>query len=154
MAGTVQYLTPEGKERLERELERLKKEGRQAVADNLRRAIEEGDLSENFGYTESKREQAMLEGRILEISAVLANAQVVQPHDGEHARIGSTVTVAESGRSPERYQIVGPAEADPRQGRISHESPLGKALLGHKSGDHVEARTPGGVLHFEILAVE
>jgi transcription elongation factor GreA len=154
MAGTVQYLTPEGKERLERELERLKTEGRQAVADSLRRAIEEGDLSENFGYTETKREQGMLEGRILEISAVLANAQLLEPHDGEQARIGSTVTVSEPGRSPERYQIVGPAEADPAKGRISHESPLGKALLGHKPGDKVEAKTPGGVLHFEILAIE
>ncbi len=154
MTGTMQYLTPEGKEKLERELERLKTEGRRAVANNLRRAIEEGDLSENFGYTESKREQAMLEGRILEISTVLANAQVLEAHNGDQARIGSTVTITEAGRSPERYQIVGPAEADPAKGRISHESPLGKALLGHKPGDQVEAKTPGGVLHIEILAIE
>lgn len=153
MSEPVHYLTPEGKAKLEQELEHLKTAGRQGIADSLRSAIRDGDLSENFGYVESKREQGMLEGRILEISAILNNARVLEPAVGDTAQIGSTVTVAEPGSAPEQYQIVGPAEADPRQGRISHESPLGKALLGHKAGDHVEARTPGGVLRFRILAV-
>jgi transcription elongation factor GreA len=153
MSETVHYLTPEGRAQLEQELERLKTAGRQAIADNLRRAIREGDLSENFGYTETKREQARLEGRILEITAVLNSAQLVEPHNGVEARVGSTVTVTEPGGAPERYQIVGPAEADPARGRISHESPIGRALLGHKAGDHVEAKTPGGVLRFEILEI-
>ena len=154
MTNKGHYLTPEGKEKLEKELDRLKTVRRKEIADKLRRAIEEGDLSENFGYSESKREQAMLEGRILEISALLANAQVLAPNHGDHVGLGSTVVVAESGQEPETYRIVGPAEADPRQARISHESPLGKALLNHKVGDRVEIQTPGGAIEFEILSVE
>jgi transcription elongation factor GreA len=154
MSGSVHYLTPEGKEELERELERLKTTGRREVADKLRRAIREGDLSENFGYTESKREQGMLEGRIRELSAVLENAEVLEPQGGAIVQLGSTVKVAETGRTPEEYRIVGAKEANPAEGRISNESPLGKALIGHSAGDHVEAKTPGGILHFEIIHVE
>ncbi len=154
MTGSVHYLTPEGKEELERELERLKTTGRREVANRLRRAIQEGDLSENFGYTESKREQGMLEGRIRELTAVLENAEVLEPQSGAQVQLGSTVTVAETGGTPETYRIVGAKEASPAEGRISNESPLGKALMGHTAGEHVEAKTPGGILHFEILNVE
>lgn len=154
MTGSRHYLTPEGKEELERELQHLKTTRRREVAEKLRRAIREGDLSENFGYTESKREQGMLEGRIRELTAVLDNAEVLEPQSGPTVQLGSTVTVAEPGRDAETYRIVGAKEASPAEGRISNESPIGKALIGHASGDHVEAKTPGGTLHFEILHVE
>lgn len=149
----VRYLTPEGKKRIEEELERLKTVERRAIAEALRRAIEEGDLSENFGYSEAKRQQAMLEGRILELTNLLNNAQIVESQSSDVVTLGSTVTIAEENGAPERYQIVGPAEAAPREGRISHESPLGKALMGRRVGEKVEVKTPSGTLYFEILSI-
>lgn len=153
MTDNIHYLTAEGKEKLEKELEHLKTVRRREIADSLRRAIEEGDLSENFGYSESKREQGMLEGRIREISAILANAEVLEPAEGDQVALGSTVVVAEDGESPETYQIVGPAEADPLNGRISFKSPLGEALIGKQAGDDVQAHTPGGIIRFKIIRV-
>lgn len=152
--GQVHYLTPEGRDKLQSELEELTTVRRKQIADDLRRAIEEGDLSENFGYAETKRQQALLEGRIHEIQALLANAATLESGNNTHASLGSTVQIQEPGQEPETYQIVGPAEANPRLGRISHESPLGKAILGHRPGDNVEAETPGGTLSFKILSLQ
>ncbi len=152
--GQVHYLTPEGREQLQSELEELTTVRRKQIADDLRRAIEEGDLSENFGYTETKRQQALLEGRIREIQSLLANATTLENNNNSHASLGSTVQIQEPGQEPETYQIVGPAEANPRLGRISHESPLGRAILGHRPGDDVEADTPGGKLSFKILSLQ
>lgn len=157
MPERVHFLTSEGKATLEKELDRLKKEKRPQVAANLRAAIQEGDITENAGYEETKREQAFIEGRIREIEAVLANAEIVE-ESGSHGvevDIGSSVTIRERGSSEsETYKIVGSAESDPSQGRISNVSPLGKALIGHRVGDEVEVKTPAGSLSFEILVVE
>lgn len=153
MNEQVRYLTPEGKKRIEEELERLKTVERQAIADALRRAIEEGDLSENFGYSEAKRQQAMVEGRILELTNLLKNAQLVEMQQSEVVALGSTVTIAMENGMPETYRIVGPAEVAPSEGRISNESPLGKALMGHRVGDKVQVKTPSGTFYVEILSI-
>ncbi len=152
--GQVHYLTPEGRNELQSELTELTTVRRKQIADDLRRAIEEGDLSENFGYSETKRQQALLEGRIREIETLLANATTLENSNSAHVSLGSTVRIQEPGQEPETYQIVGPAEANPRMKRISHESPLGRALLGHHPGDSVEAETPGGKLLFKILDLQ
>jgi transcription elongation factor GreA len=154
MSGPVHYLTPEGKQKLQDELRELTTVRRQQIANDLRRAIEEGDLSENFGYSETKRQQALLEGRIHEVQAILATAETLTVGTDGFAALGSTVEIQEPGEKPECYQIVGPTEADPARGRISHVSPLGRAILGHRVGDHVEVNTPGGTLSFDILRVE
>ncbi len=154
MADTVHFLTPEGRQKLETELEYLRTVKRKQVAENLKAAVEEGDISENAGYDEMKREQAFVEGRIQVVEAILANAQVLRASgNGEIVSIGSRVTVAEDGESPETYLIVGRAEADPVKGRISNESPLGRALLGHSIGDQVCVETPSGNIHFSIIAI-
>jgi transcription elongation factor GreA len=141
------YITPEGLERLREELRRLREEKRLEVAQQLRVAIEAGDLSENAGYEEAKREQAFVEGRILEIERILANAQIVHEGDGRGTatvHVGSRVTIEEDGYAPEKYRIVGSAEAAPLEGLISNESPVGKALLGKAVGAEVEVKTPAG----------
>ena len=154
MAPKVHYLTPEGRLKLEQELEYLRTVKRAEVARNLKSAIEEGDLSENAGYSESKRDQGMLEGRIADIEAIVANAaELTQISNGDTVALGIKVTVVEAGQDPETYQIVGAAEADPTRGRISNESPLGRALMGHRAGEIVEVQAPAGVLAFEISSV-
>ncbi len=156
MSEKVHFLTPEGKTKLEKELEKLKKEKRPQVAANLKAAIQEGDISENAGYEESKREQAFVEGRIREIEAILADAEIVEDSDSHGTvEVGAHVTISEQGVSEyETYHIVGSAEADPSEGRISNVSPLGKALIGNRVGEEVEVNTPAGMLSFEIIAVE
>ncbi|MGI6368105.1 MAG: transcription elongation factor GreA [Anaerolineae bacterium] len=148
-----QYLTPEGRARLQDELTELTSVRRKEIAEALKRAIEEGDLSENFGYSETKRQQAMLEGRIQELQTLLANAVVLEASSSSSAGLGSTVQIQEAGQPVETYQIVGPAEASPRLGRISHESPLGHSLLGHHAGDNVEIQTPGGTRRITIISI-
>lgn len=152
----VHYLTAEGAERLRNELEYLKGPAREQLAQRLRAAIQMGDLSENADYIAAKEEQAFLEGRIQELSSILSNVQIID--EIKQVRgvvdIGSHVTIQEDDFDPEVYQIVGPKEADPANNRISHESPIGKALLGHKIGDTVGAETPNGTIRFKILNVE
>ena len=155
MPYRTHFLTPEGKRKLEAEVEYLRTVRRKEVAVNLKSAIEDGDLSENAGYEEAKREQAFVEGRILDVEAILGNARVLEESDGQGdlVAVGSRVLVVEEGQSdPEAYHIVGPAEADPAAGRISNESPLGRQLLGRRIGDKISVDTPGGVLYFEILS--
>lgn len=155
MADRVHFLTPEGRRKLEQELEYLRTERRQQVASNLKSAVDEGDLTENAGYEESKREQAFVEGRIREIEAILSNSQeldleaVVQ----DKVALGARVTVAEEGEEPESYFIVGRTEADPTKGRISNESPLGRALIGRRVGDAIDVQTPGGILRYQIVSI-
>jgi len=155
MAERIHFLTPEGREKLEKELEHLRMVRRPQVAGNLKAAVEGGDLSENSGYEESKREQAFLEGRIREIETVLNNAQIVEGN-GAHGTvvIGARVTICEGSGDAETYQIVGRTEADPLAGRISNESPLGRALLGRRVGDSVQVHTPGGLSEFRVLDIE
>lgn len=147
------YLTREGFEKLQQELEQLRTDKRREIAIRLQEAMEDGELIENAEYEDAKNEQAFVEGRIKELELLLANARVIEEtaksHD--HVSVGCRVTIVEEGAEPETYFIVGPAEADPRLGRISNESPLGKALLNHKAGDKVKVEAPGGAFTVEIL---
>jgi len=147
-------LTPQGKAKLEAELEHLRTVKRPQVAQQLRRSIEEGDLTENIGYEDAKHEQSFVEGRILTLETLLKKAVVVEgATTSDTVGFGSWVTVMERGGGEEVFQIVGSAEVDPGNSRISNESPLGKALLEHRVGDEVAVEAPDGVLHFEILDI-
>ncbi len=154
--GKTIYLTPSGKAALEAELEELINVRRPELAKRLHAAIKQGDLSENADYAAAKEEQGFLEGRIQEIQAILRQAQLIadeKNHDGT-IKLGSTVRLVEDGYDDEEiYRIVGPTEADPRKGRISHESPLGKALIGHKKGEVVIYHAPAGTIKFRIVDV-
>lgn len=149
------FLTEEGRTRLEVELEHLCTVRRSEVAQLIRQAKEEGDITENAGYEEAKNEQAFVEGRILTIQGMLKNAQIIERHGpaGE-VDLGIKVTIAEPGGEPEVYTIVGSAEADPSNGFISNESPVGQALMGHQVGDEVTAQTPAGDFSWKIIAIE
>jgi transcription elongation factor GreA len=150
------YLTAEGLTRLKAELAELKGPRREELAKRLRAAIQEGDLSENADYHKAKEDQAFLEGRIQELEYTIANAVLIDESDRKRERVevGARVTVQEEDFEPETYQVVGAKEADPRNGRISNESPIGKALLNHQEGDTVIAHTPGGQLTLKILRIE
>ncbi len=147
------YVTPEGLEKLKKEIEELKTTKRQEVAERLRRAIAHGDLSENFDYADAKDEQVMLEAKIAELEAQIRESQVVlRAADLGRVQIGSTVEVEVDG-DPMTFCIVTAQEADPAQGKISVESPIGAALLGKKKGDKVKVETPGGVLQYDIVNI-
>jgi len=152
----VNYLTSEGYKRLQQELEYLKNEVRQQLAQRLRAAIQQGDLSENADYIAAKEEQGFVEGRIQELEHLLRNVVIIDnaPRNNNEVAIGNVVTVQEGSFPPETYHLVGPKEADPLNGRISHESPIGRALLGKKVGDEVIADTPGGTIRLKILKIE
>lgn len=148
------YLTQEGAKKLQAELAELTGPRREELARRLRSAIQMGDLSENADYHKAKEDQAFLEGRIQEIEAVLRTAVVVEKSSSDVVSVGCTVTVQEENLDPETYYLVGAKEADPRHGKISNESPIGRALMDHKAGDIVEAETPGGKIRFKILKIE
>lgn len=159
MSSQPNYLTIEGKKKLEEELRYLTTTARQELAERLNFAIKQGDLSENADYHKAKEDQAFLEGRIQTIEATLRNLVMVEEARAETTldaiHIGCKVTVTEEGQGdPEAYMIVGPAEADPKQGKISHESPLGKALMGKRIGDQVKVQAPSGEITFEILRID
>jgi len=148
------YLTQEGFERLQKELEFLRTEKRIQVAERLREALEDGELIENAELEAAKNEQSFVEGRIKELEILLSNAKLIDENSkSDYIDVGSKVKVQEEGLDPEEYVIVGAAEADPRLGRISNESPLGKALLNQKAGDKVNVEAPGGEFEIEILSV-
>lgn len=149
------YLTPEGAAKLEQELEELKGPRRTELAKRLRSAIQMGDLSENADYHKAKEDQGFLEGRIQEIEYMLRNAVIIESNVRRDAvSIGSRVTIQEGDGPDETYHVVGAKEADPRNGRISNESPIGRALMDHKVGDTVQAETPGGKITFKIVKIE
>ena len=148
------YLTPEGEAKLMAELEELKGPRREELAQRLRSAIQMGDLSENADYHKAKEDQGFLEGRIQEIEAILRNTILIEKKNSDSVTIGSHVTIQEEGFDPETYYIVGPTEADPRKGRISHESPIGISLMNKKVGQIAEADAPGGKIKFKIIKVE
>ena len=155
MADQV-YLTPEGRAELERELDELLNVKRPELARKLKEAVAEGDLKENADYHDAKEKQAFLEGRIQYVENVL-RAAVLITHDGgtEEVRLGSVVTIVEDGGGEEEtYAIVGAAEANPREGKISHESPIGAALMGHRKGEKVRVKTPGGEMVFKIKRIK
>lgn len=148
------YLTPEGETKLRAELAELTGSRREELAQRLRSAIQMGDLSENADYHKAKEDQAFLEGRIQEIEAILRLATVVEKQKSDVVMVGSRVTVQEEGFDPEIYYMVGAKEADPRNGKISNESPIGSALMNRKAGEVVEAQTPGGSIKLKIIKIE
>ena len=152
-----QYLTLEGLKKLEDRLKFLQDVRRPEVAERLRQALEEGgDLSENAEYEDAKNEQAFVEGEIQRLEGILSSAQVIEETKGKKDTVvlGSRVTVVEEGESDkEIYHLVGSAEANPAEGKISSESPLGKALLGAKVGAKVKVNAPAGEITFVIKAI-
>jgi transcription elongation factor GreA len=151
----VHYLTAEGAVRLRDELAYLKGPAREQLSARLRFAISQGDLSENADYIQAKEEQGFLEGRIQELDFILSNVVIIDDQKPvyDQVTIGSHITVQEEDYEHETYFLVGPKEADPAKGKISHESPIGRALLGHHSGDEIDVETPGGNLHLKIIKV-
>jgi transcription elongation factor GreA len=151
------FLTKEGHKKLQDELDFLIQEKREEIAMRLHEAMEGGDLIDNAEYEAAKREQAFTEGRIKELQYLLATARVIDDKARSYDRveIGSKVTIREVGvDEDEVYRIVGPAEANPSQGYISNESPIGKAVLGKKTGDTVKVNAPEGAYEIEVLKVE
>jgi transcription elongation factor GreA len=150
------YLTPQGLRRLRQELKRLVSVERPKLADRLHHAISQGDLSENANYTAAKEDQAFLEGRIQQIEAMLRKAVLIEEAGpSDLVRLGSRVTVIEEGsHDQETFRVVGPAEANPSRGRISNESPLGQALIGHSVDEIVTVKTPAGATAFRITSIE
>lgn len=150
------YLTVEGQKKLKAEVEELKGPGRTELAQRLRSAIEMGDLSENADYTKAKEDQGFLEGRIQELEYILGHATLIENNGKAHevVEVGATITVQEEDYPPEEYYMVGTTEADPLNGRISNESPIGSALMGKKVGQKVSVETPSGELYLKILAIK
>jgi transcription elongation factor GreA len=152
------FLTKEGYQKLAEELEFLRTTKRKEVAERLHEAMEGGELIENAEYEAAKNEQAFVEGRIQELEILLASARVIDEKEKKEkagqVQVGSKVTIKETGASSETYYIVGAAEANPREGKISNESPIGKAILNHRSGEEVSVEAPGGTFKVKIVKVE
>ncbi len=150
-----EYLTTEGLKKLEDELEHLKGVRRSEVAQRLHEAMAEGEVLENPEYEDAKNEQACVEGRIMEIEQVLSNAVLIENKGpANEVRLGTQVTITEVGtRSHEHYLIVGGAEADPLKGKISHDSPLGKALIGKKLNELFQVNAPDGQIKFKVTNI-
>ena len=155
MAQEPTYLTRKGLEELQAELNDFVENRRVEIAKRLRFAIDQGDISENADYTAAKEEQSFIEGRILELQALLANVVLIDEMKGAKGtvNIGSTVLIAEAGEEPEEYRIVGSQESDPANGKISFRSPIGAALYGKKVGDVVLVETPNGEIQFSIIEI-
>ncbi|MFH2104489.1 MAG: transcription elongation factor GreA [Chloroflexota bacterium] len=156
MAEHNHFLTSEGALKLKAELDELRGPQRVLLAQRLRDAIQMGDLSENADYHKAKEDQGFLEGRIQELEYLLRNPTIIDELKTPKGivAIGSHVTIQEDGLEPETYHLVGATEADPRSGKISHESPIGGALLNHKIGDIIDVNTPGGVTRLKIIKIE
>lgn len=152
------FLTPSGFQRLQDELDYLRTEKRQEVAARLREAMEDGgDMGVDLDaeYEAAKNEQAFVEGRIQELETLPANARVIEKTGKRDVvEVGATVTIKEGRSKPEIYTVVGRAEANPREGMISNESPLGKAIMDHRAGDKVQVEAPGGAFEVQIVKVE
>ena len=157
MALTPQLLTLAGKAKLQEELAELKGPRREEIARRLKHAIEMGDLSENADYHMAKEDQGFLEGRIQQIEAVLSSATLIEDTDinTSTVQIGNTVTLQEDNEPEEVFIIVGANEASPRERKISYESPMGAALMGHKKGETVEVMLPkNSTMKIKILKIE
>jgi len=151
----ISYLTREGFEKLQAELDELRNVRRKEIALRLQEAMEDGELIENAEYEDAKNEQAFVEGRIKDLDLLLATARIIDEGENEQGliQVGTTVTIQEDGNEPETYMIVGPAEANPLLGRISNESPIGRALINHKVGESVQVEAPGGVYTVVIIKI-
>jgi transcription elongation factor GreA len=148
------FLTNEGRQRATSQLEFLRTEGRAKVAQYLHDAKEAGDVIDNAAYEDAKNEQARLEGRIMELEQLLAKAKLIDHGRTDVVSLGSVVHLSTSDDREYKYTLVGAFEANPSAGRISNESPVGKALLGRKAGELVMVSTPGGVKEYTILSIE
>jgi transcription elongation factor GreA len=150
------YLTKQGYEKLEQELDYLRTVRRREIARRLELALEEGPLLENAELEDARNEQAFVEGRILMLERMLGDAVIIEEDEGPHdeVEVGSHVTITEGNGSPETYRIVGSAEADPTKGFISNASPLGRALMGCKIGDKVTINVPDGSLEFRVVGIQ
>lgn len=149
-------LTEKGLQELEKELEYLKTEGRKDIAEKIKVALSFGDLSENSEYDEAKSEQGKLEARIVELEYMLKNVKIIDEEniDTDKVFVGSKVTIKDlETKESLTYQIVGFAQADPDNGRISDESPVGKALLGKKKGETVHVEVPVGVISYKVMSI-
>ena len=155
MSSEQAYLTKQGEADLRNELKELVKVKRPELAQRLKEAIAQGDLKENADYHDAKEQQGFIEGRIQHIEAILRHATVVEEQGpSDKVRIGSTVVIREDGTDEdEEYKIVGSAEANPRERKISQKSPIGEALLGKKKGQKVRVETPDGSVKFKIIDV-
>lgn len=153
--ANVIYVTEDGLQKLKDELDYLSGEKREEIAERLQRAIAEGDLRENADYAYAKQEQSYVEGRIRELQDKLRRVKIIE--DGgpsNEVRVGSTVTIVDTEfDEEEEYRIVGAEEADPTNGFISNESPIGRALLGKKKGASVKVETPSGIFTFKIKSI-
>ena len=159
MVENVVHLTREGFTKLENELNFLRTVGRSEVAERLHAALEEGgELVENAEFEDAKNQQAFVEGRIQQLELMLSRARIIEDElpagPSDVVRLNSRVTVQEEGFEPEVYHIVGPAEAEPRAGKLSDVSPLGQALMGKKAGDKVVVKAPDGAFEYVILSIE
>jgi len=149
-------LTPEGLRKLEEELEYLKTVKRKEIAERIKASKAFGDISENAEFEDAKNEQAFIEGRILQLDQMLRNAKVIDNHGAppDTITVGCTVRLKDLGSGDEiTYTIVGSAEVDPERDRISNESPVGRALLGRRSGELVEVVVPAGKMRYSILKI-
>jgi len=156
MAEKDVFLTAEGLKRLEQELDELKTVKRREVAERIKQALAFGDISENSEYDEAKNEQAQLEERIAKLEMILRNAKLIDDENlsTDVVSIGSKVIVNDLEYDEEmEYTIVGSAEANPFEGKISNESPVGSALLGKKTGDIVEVHVPDGIIKYKIVSI-
>jgi transcription elongation factor GreA len=151
-----QFLTAEGAAELRKELDDLINVKRPKLAEYLREAIAQGDLSENADYSDAKEQQAFLEGRIQYLENLLRSAKIIEDAASKapvEVQPGCEVTIQAEGEDPETYKIVGAAEADPRNGKISNESPMGSALMGRRKGETVKVQTPGGEWVVKIIRI-
>jgi transcription elongation factor GreA len=149
------HITPEGLEGVRKELHQLTTVRRPEIVSKIKAARELGDLSENFEYHAAKNEQGMMEARVKELEAIIKNHVIIETRSPTGVvDMGSTVHFAENSEDEETYRIVGPAEADPKAGRVSYESALGKALIGHRVGDEVEIKTPSAAYKVRITGIE
>jgi transcription elongation factor GreA len=152
MSAKTVYLTRQGVKKFEDELLHLKQDRRAEVSERIRRAKEFTDTVDNAEYDDAKAEQAFIEGRIADLEYQLANAEIIDEHPAvDFVRLGSKVTVADASGEEEEYTIVGSAEADPRHGFISNESPVGRALLGKRVGEETDVVAPGGSFSLRVL---
>jgi transcription elongation factor GreA len=153
---TTSFLTRDGYQKLQDELDFLRTQKREEIANRLHEAMEGGELIENAEYEAAKNEQAFVEGRIKELEILLATAHIIdeKPSAGKIVQVGSCVTIQEEGsKEKEEYFIVGVAEADPPEGKISNESPLGRSLLNHKEGDVIQVDAPAGPFVVKLIKV-
>lgn len=156
MASEQTYLTKDGEEELRKELKQLIEVRRPELAQKLKEAVAQGDLKENADYHDAKEQQGFVEGRIQHIESILRNAIVVEDNGpSDEVRIGSTVIIREDGTDEdEEYKIVGTAEANPRERKISQKSPIGAALIGKKKGKKIKVETPMGMIKFKIVDIQ